>query len=216
MKKCESNCLRPEKFGRLSDGQLLNGFYAGDAAALGELSTRLRDRLVRIAQRQLPDNFPARWHTAEDLVAQVFLKVVATRDRLHTRRQENRGEVMPWISRILRNEIASLLRSKKSWQRTGLDSILNGVPEGRYARTDFAASRASDGELIGQVSQAAQGLPGELREVVYLKYKEGRTQGAISSRLGISKATVSRRLESARERLRHACQNDENRPTGAA
>jgi RNA polymerase sigma factor (sigma-70 family) len=58
-------------------------------------------------------------------------------------------------------------------------------------------------EHAGQLQQCLDQLPPHLPEVVRLRYEEELQQTEIAQQLGVSNATVSRRLHTALAQLRH-------------
>ena len=61
--------------------------------------------------------------------------------------------------------------------------------------------RMDDRELHQLLQAAIEQLPPQQQAVVRLKYWDGLTHDEVGARLGLSAATVCRRLETAREKL---------------
>lgn len=175
-----------------TDGDLLNRFYAGDADALGELANRLGGRLFGRAIRLIPERSRCRRHRAEEMVADVFLRVIKTRGK-RTRWVSGRASVMGWMGTILRNAI--LGQRWREWPAS-VDSLEIENPD-RGDSGYWESQLVRQEQLAGAMTQ----LPKTDRDILTLK-GQGVKQNAIAQRLGLSTAKVTRRVRAATETVR--------------
>jgi len=157
----------------------------GKASAAKLLDRLYRSRLIRFSLGYL-----GRWEEAEDVVQDVFYKVI-------------QGDVVPdrfrpWIYEICRNQCLDRLRAK--------DRRLDDQP--------LPKSAFIDGELTGNLTRLVKGekralllkrlgsLPVEQREVLLLRYTEGLSRTEIAEVLDIPEKLVKHRIYNGLERLR--------------
>jgi RNA polymerase sigma factor (sigma-70 family) len=190
---------------RFSDEQLMQAYYDGDGDAFGELWLRHFSSLRVHAHQCLPNHFPGRHASSEDIASECLTKAMATKHRPSARWKPERGAVVGWLRAMVRNESVSLIR--KQQREATLASDLGGsedvafdsmIPDHRETSMKAALDREQNCDLLwGMVSQ----LPEELAEIVTLKYRDRRKHREIAARLGCSPSTVSRRLENAERKL---------------
>jgi RNA polymerase sigma-70 factor, ECF subfamily len=125
----------------------------------------------------------------DDAVQEALLRVWRSR-----RTPKELERPIAWLRQIARNE-ALRLRARERHRRERL--VADGAIE------EVAAIR--DAPLPERLALAdlVAGLPPADRVLVWLRYFEDLTQGAVARRLGIPEGTVKVRLHRARERLRH-------------
>jgi len=198
----------PVKINALADEELLDLYYAGDDEAFNEFDRRHRLSLTRRAYRRLSPYQGARWEMANDLASDTLLSVVRTKSRLKKRWNSERGPVAPWLQRVLQNRVISFQRSRKNKQV--LDSDLHLIlADGRASVVNLlTASEAqpenSDlekAELLQRLQPAIEQLPPQQQHIIHLKYWDDLTHREIGAQVGLSAATVSRRLSEARNFL---------------
>lgn len=175
----------------MSAEDLLEAFYDGDDAALDRLMTGY-DRLRCWVISRLPYDGGARPQRAEDIVQRAWIKVIESRSRARWRREE--GPFRPWLLRIVSNCIVDELRKNRGDQGARIAPVDAADPAQQelFRRCELRAALA---ERLGTLE------PTEL-QVVVLKYWGGMRQNEIAPELGVSPATVSRCLASARKKLR--------------
>ena len=156
-----------------------------NAGTRDEALTRLVDEyqtpLLRICYMYLKDA-----QLAEDAVQETFLKACRSLESF-------RGECSEktWLMRIAVNVCRDLRKS--AWHRHVDRRITpDMLPE------PAAPAREEDGELLALVMN----LPRRLREVTLLYYYQDMDTYEIAQALGISRSSVSGRLERARRKLR--------------
>lgn len=132
---------------------------------------------------------------AEDAVQETFLKAYRSMGNF-------RGDCSPksWLMRIAINTCRDMQRSgwfKHMDRRVTPELLVNSS----------VTPRDDDSMLAVEMLN----LSGKLQEVLLLYYYQGMTTAEIGKTLGISKPTVSRRLEQAREKLRGALNGGDSR-----
>jgi len=131
--------------------------------------------------------------TAEDLLADVFVRVVRSRETFDPAKATPEA----WLWRIARNRLFDHFRSMHK-----VDNI-EQVSEARFAVTD-------DYEGLDDTAQQARQLLAVLspedRELVYLKYWQEMPNKQIAELLDLNASTVSTRLSRAMAKMRKAAE----------
>ena len=154
---------------------------ARDAEAFRELVSRHAQMVYATARRILRNTADA-----EDVAQDCFLKLVQSpSSALHTG---------AWLHRVATNRSLDILRAEK--RRRGQLATPPRIPEDPN-------DRASWHEVEVWVDRAIDRLPEEFRIPVVLKFLKGETNEAIAKSLGISKATVSYRIQKGIGSIRH-------------
>ena len=131
--------------------------------------------------------------TAEDLLADVFVRVVRARETFDPAKATPEA----WLWRIARNRLFDHFRSMRK-----VDDI-EQVSEARFAVTDNY-----DGldDTAQQARQLLAVLSPEDRELVYLKYWQEMPNKQIAELLDLNASTVSTRLSRAMAKMRKAAE----------
>jgi RNA polymerase sigma-70 factor (ECF subfamily) len=117
---------------------------------------------------------------AQDATQEVFVRLVRNMSRL-----EDRGDPLPWIYRVTTNHCLNVLRNSG---RHGEDVLpVDLAADGRSAAEALPDRRLAQ-ELLGRFDEDTQA-------VVVGVYVDGMEREEVATALGISKRTVSRRLE---------------------
>jgi RNA polymerase sigma-70 factor (ECF subfamily) len=117
---------------------------------------------------------------AQDATQEVFVRLVKNMDRLTVR-----GDALPWIYRVTTNHCLNVLRNSGRHAEDLLPADLEA--EGRPAAEALPDRRLAQ-ELLGRFDADTQA-------VVVGVYVDGMEREEVATALGISKRTVSRRLE---------------------
>ena len=167
---------------------LMTAFYAGDDHAfelvyrefISQLSNRAKARLrgARFGLRCVID--------AEDLVQELFLKVLNTRSCKKGVYLTSRNRLPAWLNRILDNIVWDLLRGPRYRSET-LEKELVARP----APTEL-------NEVLAMVAT----LPPDLREIIEMCDLGGSSYKKFGEQRGISPATVCRQRQLALKKLR--------------
>lgn len=156
--------------------------------AFGELVTRFQDMAFACAYAVLGD-----FYLAEDAAQEAF---ITAWQRLH---QLRAPEAFPgWLRRIVLTQCNRLTRGKR----------LRMVPLETVAQTPSAVpdpyATTEQRELRGKVLAAIKALPENERLVTTLFYVNGYTQADIGEFLQVPLTTVTKRLYSARRRMKES------------
>lgn len=149
-------------------------------AALIRLMEQYGGMLLNLCAVTLRD---AAW--AQDAVQETFVKAYRAMEQLNSV-----GSERAWLIRIAMNTCRDYLRT--GWfrhidRRTPVDQL----PE-------IAAPETRDGEILAEV----QRLPLRERQVILLHYWQNMSAEEIGAALNIDRATVYRRLDRARKKLK--------------
>ena len=158
------------------DGDAFDEVYAA-------YNARLFNFLARLTRRR---------EVAEDLIEELWLRVVANAPRL---RDDTR--LAPWLFTVARNLFASYCRSRL----LDYDAVacLSLWPVQPAEPSPFEAAAAT--ELQQRVEVALATLPGTYREALLLVAQEGLTPSEAAGVCGISPEAMRQRLSRARAML---------------
>lgn len=167
---------------------------AGDAAAFEMLFARYFNRLRRYAY-----GYTRVWVEAEDLVHDVFLRL------WHRRRWLGQVRALDaYVYRVTRNLSLNHVRRRaieERW-RVGEATGRAAACVEHTARPTVAEQELAAGERVAAIVRALDTLPPRQREVMLLRWRDGRSQEEIATRLGISKNTLEIHVTRAHKRLR--------------
>jgi RNA polymerase sigma-70 factor (ECF subfamily) len=117
---------------------------------------------------------------AQDATQEVFVRLVRNMERL-----EDRGGALPWIYRVTTNHCLNILRNAG---RRGEGALLVDLEA-----DDRSATEALPDRLLAQ--EILQRFDASTQAVVVGVFVDGMEREEVAATLGISKRTVSRRLE---------------------
>jgi RNA polymerase sigma-70 factor (ECF subfamily) len=178
-----------------SDEILANLAKEGDMRAFEELFSRYKKPILNFIYRLIGNK-----ETSEEVSLEVFMKVYANLSIYDPERKFS-----TWIYTIARNLAKNALRDKKYFKDMSFEETVSGGDEplklkdliaDPNARPDLAAQ---DEELNAEAQKVLDSLPAEYREVITLCSIQGLTQEEASKIIGCSIATISLRLEKAKE-----------------
>jgi RNA polymerase sigma-70 factor (ECF subfamily) len=188
-------------------------YQKGDVTAFAELVSRHEKRLWNFVRR-----FVADAATAEDLLQEVFLRVVRS-----AREWQPSAKFSTWLYTIARNLCTDQARRGKLRQADSLDQTTGGSRDDsgphridKLAAPDGNAEQATlDREIATRVDQAVAELPVEQREVFLMREVMDMSFAEIATATGASEPTVKSRMRYALERLRVALAplHDQARPS---
>jgi RNA polymerase sigma-70 factor (ECF subfamily) len=188
-------------------------YQKGEVAAFAELVSRHEKRLWNFVRR-----FVADAATAEDLLQEVFLRVVRS-----AREWQPSAKFSTWLYTIARNLCTDQARRSKLRQADSLDQATGGSRDDsgphridKLAAPDGNAEQATlDREIASRVDQAVAELPVEQREVFLMREVMDMSFAEIATATGASEPTVKSRMRYALERLRVALAplHDQARPS---
>ena len=161
------------------------------------VAARLLDQLYRPRLTRFCLGYLGRWDEAEDVVQDVFYRVLAA----STIPEHFRA----WIYEISRNRCLDVLRGKNH----KLDD--QSLPTSSYVAAQLTGSltKLVKGEKRAHLMERLAGLPAEQREVLLLRYTEGLSRTEISRVLDIPENLVKHRIYNGLEKLRRHKSLDE-------
>jgi RNA polymerase sigma-70 factor (ECF subfamily) len=173
-----------------------------------ELVTRAqqgdRDAFTRLVERYYSDVVAAAYtilsnaETAKECAQESFLEAARTLDKL---REKNKFR--QWIYGISRNKAIYLLHRQKLHN----EAMKVKTDESRRMKPVFGPSEQMGKiERVEGIRKALGQIPEIYREVLVLKYIDGRSHADIGKLLDISMAAVDKRLMRAKDMLRESLQ----------
>jgi RNA polymerase sigma-70 factor (ECF subfamily) len=183
---------------------------AGSAEALGAILEACRGYLLLIAQRELnPDLQPK--GGASDLVQQTLLDAC---QGFALFQGHSEAELLAWLRRLLLNNLASFARqyrgTNKRQVRREVTLPSGGSSANRQAslatRTPSPSGHAMAREWAQAVQRALEQLPDEYRQVIQLRYEEGRSFEDIGQLLGCTPNAARKLWVRAIKRLQNAAE----------
>lgn len=187
-------------------------YQKGDVDAFAELVSRHEKRLWNFVRRFVADSA-----TAEDLLQEVFLRVVRS-----AAEWQPSAKFSTWLLTIARNLCTDQARRGALRKADSLDQTPGARDDDsgphridKVASPDGNAERAAmDREIALRVDQAVEELPVEQREVFLMREMMDLSFAEIATATGASEPTVKSRMRYALERLRSALVelHDQNGP----
>lgn len=178
---------------------MLDAAAYGDDEALAKLVRSYHDRVHRFGMRVCRDGFDA-----DDAVQEAFTKL--------TRRPDVAREpsALSWLFSVVRNACRRLMRPFAR-ERARLGAPVEDVEALPTADLDPHAA-LERWRLVHAVHQAIAALERPYREVLVLRDVEGLPGDEVCQRLGIGSAAMKSRLHRARQIVREAVRDLEDRP----
>jgi RNA polymerase sigma-70 factor (ECF subfamily) len=184
-----------------SDEQLMHAYRGGDPRAFEELLARHERPVWSFLRRSVGD--PT---LAEDLLQEVFLRVVKGRDGW-----KGESKFSTWVYAIARNLCVDQSRRAVHRDAASLDAPTRRDDERADTLHDHVATRArdaegltSDGQLRARIDAAVAALPSDQREVFLMREVMDMPFAEIAGVVGAPEPTVKSRMRYALERLRAA------------
>jgi RNA polymerase sigma-70 factor (ECF subfamily) len=187
----------------MTDEELMARYQQGDVAAFAELVARHEKRLWNFVRRFVADSA-----TAEDLLQEVFLRVVR-----NAAEWQPSAKFTTWLYTIARNLCTDNARRGIFRKADSLDQTPGTARDGesgphridKIASLDGNAEKAAmDREIATRVDQAVATLPLEQREVFLMREVMDMSFAEIATATKTSEPTVKSRMRYALERLRGA------------
>ena len=178
-----------------SDELLARSAKEGDMRAFEELFGRYKKAILNFIYRLIGNR-----QTAEEVALEVFMKVYENLAIYDPGRK-----FATWLYTIARNLSKNAIRDKKYFKDMSLEENVAGESD-ELKLKDVIADPGARPDAIAQLDELSveaqkvlDTLPEEYREVIALCSMQGLTQEEASKIIGCSIATVSNRLEKAKE-----------------
>jgi len=156
------------------------------------LYTTYRKLMFYIANQILKDEY-----LAEDATHQAFLKIIENIDKIE---DVHCHKTKSYIVIIVKNNAINLYNKRKRNTTIPLEQM-------EFCISDESFSRLED---LDYLTKTVMKLPVIYKEVLTLKYVQECSNAEIAQTLGISEATVRKRLERARHKLEESLKQEEN------
>lgn len=147
------------------------------------------DRVLSYARRRLGSE-----QDAEDVTAQVFLKVHEKRDTY----DPGRGAASTWLYAITQNEVRGVLRRRSRGRDLEDFDQWERLPAPGPAPEETLLSE----ERVNALAKALEALPERERDILLLRFYSGLTSKEVAARMGLSDANVRYLQSRAVGRLR--------------
>jgi RNA polymerase sigma-70 factor, ECF subfamily len=180
-----------ERWGRLSDEEIVAGVLDGHTALFEILMRRHNERLYRAARAILRDD-----SEAEDVMQQAYVNAYA-----HLRQFHGRAQFSTWLTRIAVNEALARARRNRHYECVDEDT-LNVESFMDRAEPSNPERQAVAGELRMVLERAIDHLADGAREVFMLREVEGMSTAEVAAALDVSEDVVKTRLSRARAAIR--------------
>jgi len=179
---------------KLTDGELLVRYGAGEEAAFREIVTRYKNGLYAFLRL-----FLNRQELVEDVFQETLLQLFTSRESFDKNRP-----LRPWLFTIAANKAKDALRK---WQRTSAVPIGTMIDSEDLSFDDILNSVASDSTMPYEVIQKSEtavhvrriisNMPENLREILVLAYFNRFSYKQMAEILSIPIGTVKSRLHTA-------------------
>ena len=183
-----------EKWGCLSDEQVVERILGGQTALFEVLMRRHNERLYRAARAIVRDE-----SEAEDVMQQAYVNAYS-----HLRQFDGRSQVSTWLTRIAIHEALARVRRRRRY--TDMDMDADRTPDQAVDTSNTALPDperlAFSSEIGALVETAVDRLPDGAREVFVLRMVEGMNTAEVAAALDVSEAVVKTRLSRARAAVR--------------
>jgi RNA polymerase sigma factor (sigma-70 family) len=179
--------------GQDADHQRMMAVAQGDLASMDDIYQNRHKPLFRFFFR-----LTGRQAKAEDLVHEVFLRMIRYRHTYETERNDGEvtGAFEAWMYRIARNTLADDAR-KNRHEVAAADGELESIASGRPTPFDTAAKRQD----LALLYRAMRELSEEKRELLVLTRFHGLSYEQIGRILGCETGTVKGRVFRAMKEL---------------
>ncbi len=191
--------------GSRDDEQLLAAYRAGDVAAFEALLARYEKPIWSYLRR-----FVRHDEAAEDLLQEVFLRVVRDAQDAAAPGWKGQAKFSTWLYTIARNLCVDRSRREAIRRAASLDAATDDgdAPVSLHDRLP-APDRPADAVLAGRqaadrIDRAIAALPDDQREVFLMREVMELPFAEIATVVGASEPTVKSRMRYALEKLRAA------------
>jgi RNA polymerase sigma factor (sigma-70 family) len=174
-----------------TDHDRMTAVARGDLASMSDIYENRHRALFRFFFR-----LTGRQALAEDLVHEVFLRMIRYRDTWHAVDTHDSGAFDAWMYRIARNTLVDHSR-KHRHEAPSAEEHIETVPSERPTPFETTAKRQD----LALLYRALRELPEDKRELLVLTRFEGLSHGQIGRILGCEAGTVKGRVFRAMKEL---------------
>lgn len=135
---------------------------------------------------------------ADDIVQDVFLIAYRKLDTL-----DLKEPLFPWLLTVARSQVRQRWRSQ---ERSNLDERISSLVSQRLEEEHADAPGSAFEEHFEQLRKCVERLPGKLRSLIDLVYRENKSCDEASSTVGMNPTAVRVALHRARKALRECVQ----------
>jgi len=195
---------------------LLEAARGGSGEALGRLLDACRQYLLLVANQELDPELRAKVNPS-DVVQETFLEAQRAFNNF---RGTTEGELLAWLRRILRNNLANVTRHFAAERRQVRREVSLDCPESGGAKPPDQAAKLpspSSGLVEREEAEALQAafrrLPEDYRRVIEMRHVQGRSFAEVGAALGRSAGAVRKLWVRAIEQLKAELRRPDE-PTG--
>ncbi len=172
------------------------GPVAAGSGVLAEWAATYRERLLAAAGALCGDRIEA-----EDLLQETFSEAAAALPRF-----EGRSAPYTWLYGILRRRFLLQCRRRRRFFRWAASAgrFASSAGERELPEADDRPTEAARDPRLNEIAAALRGLSPKHREVLHLRYVEGRKIAEIAHLVATSEGTVKSRLHHALRRVQSA------------
>ncbi|MGE3171256.1 MAG: RNA polymerase sigma factor [Planctomycetota bacterium] len=184
----------------MTDGDtttLLRQFDRGAPDAFAALHARLAARLYMWSSLRIPRPLWARLHP-EDLVQEIWLRVVASLERYEPQRASFRS----WVFGIAARTLAENLRRLAVRRREGVGEAGGVAPDELPLAVTSMVRGVARAEELKRLSELIAALPAPDRQLLLWRGLEGLPHGEVATRLCVSPEAAEIRWRRLVSRLR--------------
>ncbi|MBC6401811.1 MAG: sigma-70 family RNA polymerase sigma factor [Ekhidna sp.] len=177
----------------LDDGELLSLYIVGNEEAFEELLNRHKNRIFTSIYLIVKDRY-----TAEDLMQEVFIKVVRT---IKSGRYNEEGKFLPWVLRIAHNLSIDYFRKSKRYPTIIMEdgsSIFNSL---EFSEAPIENEHIKQ-DTYNLLKLFVKELPDSQREVLVMRHYMKMSFQEIADATGVSINTALGRMRYALINLR--------------
>jgi len=175
----------------VTDHDRMTAVARGDLSSMSDIYENRHRSLFRFFVR-----LTGKQAVAEDLVHEVFLRMIRYRETWQAENSVESGAFEAWMYRIARNTLVDHARKHRHETPSG-DEQMEAIPSDRPTPFD-SASRRQDMRLL---YRALRELPEEKRELLVLTRFQGLSHEQIGRILGCEAGTVKGRVFRAMKEL---------------
>jgi RNA polymerase sigma-70 factor (ECF subfamily) len=183
----------------VSDEEMMENFQNGDSAAFDELLDRYGSKILYFIMKKLNMSKP----DAEDLMQEIFIKVIEKRDTFNTGRKFS-----TWLYTVANNRCIDYMRVEKNKLTSSLDKEISSEQKGT-THLELVKSEGGNPEehsynkqIKVYVDEGVAELTQDLKEVFLLREIEGLSLKEIAEITDVPLNTVKTRLRTAYLNLR--------------